>query len=271
MPPLEPTISAEAITRAAERLAGAAKTGIPCPPVRDLIGPSDIGVAYQVQQKLTDWRVADGATIVGRKTGLTSEAVQNQLGVNQPDFGVLFADMDVTDLPEVPSERMLQPKAEAEVAFRLGADLTEGDLDMDQIRAAVSGAVAALELVDSRVANWEIGITDTVADNASSGLYVLGDNWLTLDEVEPKDVVMRMYADGELVSEGNGEACLGDPLIALQWLARTALEYGQPLRAGQIVLSGALGPMVSATPGMAIRAELSTLGTVTAAFSRKES
>ncbi|MGW4351436.1 2-keto-4-pentenoate hydratase [Nocardia sp. NPDC004582] len=267
MPSLESTISDAAITEAARRLADAARTGTPVAPVKDLIGGSDIGVAYRVQQQLTEWRLADGATIVGRKIGLTSAAVQNQLGVDQPDFGVLFDDMDVTALPEVPSERMLQPKAEAEIAFRLGADLAEGDLELDQIRAAVSGAAAALELVDSRVADWRIGITDTVADNASSGLYVLGGTWLTLDEVEPKDVVMKMYADDELVSEGNGVACLGDPLIALQWLARTTREYGRPLRAGQVILSGALGPMVSAAPGVTIRAELSTLGSVTAVFS----
>ncbi|MCL2533752.1 MAG: fumarylacetoacetate hydrolase family protein [Nocardiaceae bacterium] len=271
MPDTEPTISEETITQAATRLATAAKTGVACAPINDLIGPSDIGVAYRVQQKLIDWQIEDGAVIVGRKIGATSLAVQTQLGVDQPDFGVLFDNMDVSDLPEVPTERMLQPKAEAEVAFRLGADLAEGDLDLDQIRAAVTGAVAALELVDSRIADWKILITDTVADNASSGLYVLGDNWVTLDEFEPKDVVMKMYADDELVSEGNGEACLGDPLIALQWLARTAREYGEPLRAGQVVLSGALGPMVPAAPGVTIRAELSTLGTVTAVFSRKES
>ncbi|MBV6763067.1 2-keto-4-pentenoate hydratase [Rhodococcus opacus] len=256
------------ISSAVARLAAAAATLRPCAPVRDLLGTTDIGAAYAVQQLLTDQRLAAGGTVTGRKIGLTSPAVQQQLGVDQPDFGVLFADMDVTALPEVPSARLLQPKAEAEIAFVLGADLIDGDLDDAQIRAAVARAAAALEIVDSRIADWDITITDTVADNGSSGLYVLGENWLTLDEFEPRDVVMQLYSGDELVSEGTGAACLGDPLQALAWLARTARDYGQPLRTGQVILSGALGPMVPTPPGTTVRAELSTLGTVTATFSK---
>ncbi|QSE81142.1 2-keto-4-pentenoate hydratase [Rhodococcus koreensis] len=267
MPPTTSTaLPNSSIQAAAERLTAA--TARPCAPVRDLLGTTDIGAAYAVQQLLTDRRLAAGGTVTGRKIGLTSPAVQQQLGVDQPDFGVLFADMDVTALPEVPSGRLLQPKAEAEIAFVLGADLIDGDLDDTQIRAAVARAAAALEIVDSRIADWDITITDTVADNGSSGLYVLGENWLTLDEFEPRDVVMRLYSGDALVSEGTGAACLGDPLQALAWLARTAREYGQPLRAGQVILSGALGPMVPTPPGTTVRAELSTLGTVTATFSK---
>jgi 2-keto-4-pentenoate hydratase len=265
MTPLDGTGS---VADALARLTTAADTGVPCAPVRDVLGTTDIATAYAVQQQLIAARVDAGATVVGRKIGLTSPAVQAQLGVNRPDFGVLLDDMDVSALPEVPSNRLLQPKAEAEIAVRLGADLIDGDLDDAQIRAAVAGVAAALEIVDSRVQNWDIQITDTVADNASSGLYVIADNWLTLDEVEPIDVTMRMYVDDELVSEGNGAACLGDPLIALGWLARTAREYGQPLLAGQVVLTGALGPMVPSPPGSVVRAELSTLGTVHATFSK---
>ncbi|WP_051026943.1 2-keto-4-pentenoate hydratase [Nocardia higoensis] len=256
------------VTTAAQRLERAFAEHTPCAPVRDLLGTTDIAAAYAVQQRLIEARIADGATVTGRKIGLTSPAVQQQLGVDQPDFGVLFADMDVSALYEVPSSRLLQPKAEAEIAFELGADLADGDLDPAQVRAAVSGVVAALEIVDSRIAGWDITITDTVADNASSGLYVLGEKWLTLNEVEPREVRMRMFADDELVSSGDGAACLGDPLTALAWLARTAREYGQPLRAGQVVLSGALGPMAPTPPGTVVRAELSTLGTVTARFSK---
>lgn len=256
---------------AADRLIEATRSSTPCGPVRDLLGETDIDLAYAVQQQLTDRRLAGGARIVGRKIGLTSPAVQQQLGVDRPDFGVLFEDMDVTALDEVPSERLLQPKAEAEIAFVLSADLDSDDLDLATVRAAVGHAVAALEIVDSRVAGWDIKITDTVADNASSGLYVLGSQTLTLDEFEPIDATMRMYVDDELVSEGNGAACLGDPLNALLWLARTAREFGQPLRAGQVVLSGALGPMVPAPPGVTVRAEISSLGTVTARFSSESS
>ena len=261
-----PTYSS--ITAAAQRLLTAAATRWPCRPVRDFLGTTDIASAYAVQQRVTDARTAAGAVITGRKIGLTSPAVQQQLGVDQPDFGVLFADMDVSTEPEVPSARLLQPKAEAEIAFELGADLLDGDLDVPQVRAAIARGAAALEIVDSRIAGWDITITDTVADNASSGLYVLGEKWFTLQEFEPKEVRMQLFADGRLVSDGSGAACLGDPLEALAWLARTARDYGQPLLAGQVVLSGALGPMVSTPPGIVVRAELSTLGTVTATFSR---
>jgi 2-keto-4-pentenoate hydratase len=256
-----------AVEEAAERLAGAARTGVPCAPVRDLIGSDDVELAYAVQQQFVRRRLGEGARVVGRKIGLTSPAVQKQLGVDRPDFGVLFDDMDVTALAEVPSQRLLQPKTEAEIAFVLGGDLAEGPLDDAQIRAAVAYAVAALEIADSRVAGWDITFGDTVADNASSGLFVLGRNRLTLDEFEPVEATMRMSLDGQQVSEGTGAACLGDPLLALAWLARTARELGDPLRAGQVVLSGALGPMAATPPGSVISAEISSLGTVTATFS----
>lgn len=264
----DPALAADPhIDEATDRLLDAACTGVPCAPVRDLIGETDIDTAYAVQRRLTDARLAGGARVVGRKIGLTSPAVQLQLGVDRPDFGVLFDDMDVTALEQVPSERLLQPKAEAEVAFVLGADLDRDDLDLAVVRAAVDHAVAALEIVDSRVAGWDIRITDTVADNASSGLFVLGDTRVRLDAFEPVAVSMSLYVDDELVSEGTGAACLDDPLNALLWLARTAREFGEPLRAGQVVLSGALGPMVPAPPGTTVRAEISNLGSVTATFS----
>ncbi|SEG66009.1 2-keto-4-pentenoate hydratase [Thermomonospora echinospora] len=258
----------DAVAAAAARLQAAQDGRTPCAPVRDLLGTSDLALAYAVQRRLAEHRLAAGARVVGRKIGLTSPAVQRQLGVDQPDFGMLFADMDVSALPEVPAERLLQPKAEAEVAFVLGADLDHEISGVDDVRAAVAYAVAALEIVDSRIADWDITITDTIADNGSSALYVLGDRRLTLEEFEPVEVVMRLYADGELVSEGDGAACLGDPLRALAWLARTAREFGEPLRAGQVVLSGALGPMVPVAPGSVVRAELSRLGSVTAVFSK---
>ncbi|WP_338899951.1 fumarylacetoacetate hydrolase family protein [Streptomyces sp. TG1A-60] len=259
----------DAVARAAARLAGAMDDGRPVAPVRDLLGEQDIAAAYAVQQELTRRRLAGGAVVVGRKIGLTSPAVQKQLGVDQPDFGVLFADMDVSAEPEVPSERLLQPKAEAEIAFVLGEDMVDGDLDAARVRGAVEYAVAALEIVDSRIAAWDIRLTDTIADNASSGLFVLAEHRVTLDAFEPRETIMRMYAEDELVSEGDGAACLGDPLNALAWLARTAQAYGEPLRAGQVVLSGALGPMVPAPSGTRIRAEIGPLGTVTATFSEK--
>ncbi|WP_040786980.1 2-keto-4-pentenoate hydratase [Nocardia pneumoniae] len=254
------------VRAAAERLAIAASTGVPTAPVRGLIGPDDVVLAYAVQSIGNGHRLDAGARIVGRKIGLTSPAVQRQLGVNQPDFGVLFHDMHVTDTPVAHRPRLLQPKVEAEVAFVLGADLDVGQLDAISVRGAVDYAVAALEIVDSRIADWNISFADTVADNASSGWFVLGTDKLSLDDFEPREVGMTMAIDGDVVSTGSGSACLGDPLNALAWLARTARDLGDPLRAGEIVLSGALGPMAPLRPGIRVHSEIfsstKTLGTV---------
>lgn len=216
---------------------------------------------------LTASRLEDGARVTGRKIGLTSEAVQAQLGVDQPDFGVLFDDMVFRDGELIPMERLLQPRAEAEVAFILGTDLAEGPLDEAQIRSSVSHVVAALEICDSRVSDWDITFGDTVADNASAGLYVLGTQTKTLADCDPAEVAMSMTINGTEVSTGTGAACLGDPLSALAWLARKARELGEPLRAGQTILSGALGPMRSVQAGDVVTATITGLGTVTARFS----
>ncbi|WP_286131477.1 MULTISPECIES: fumarylacetoacetate hydrolase family protein [Actinomycetes] len=234
-----------------------------------MIGPDDVVSAYRVQTLYNARRQANGSAVVGRKIGATSEAVQVQLGVDQPDFGVLFDDMAYVDGACISMDELLQPKAEAEVAFVLDRDLATGNLDVDQCRAAVAYATAALEIVDSRIAEWDITFADTVADNASSGVYVLGTTRRTLEEVAPVEVQMTMTIDGELVSAGDGAACLGDPLHALTWLARRAREFGEPLRAGQVILSGALGPMCAINPGSTVTAEISGLGSVTAHFSTK--
>lgn len=258
--------TAAAIEEAAERLIEAAAAGTPCAPVRDLIGRDDLTAAYAVQRRLTEARLAGGATVVGRKIGLTSEAVQQQLGVDQPDFGILFDDMAYADGAAVPFGAVLQPRVEAEVAFVLKDDLAEGPLDGEQVRGAVDFAVAALEICGSRVEGWDISFGDTVADNASAGAYVLGTERRSLDQVEPREVVMTMSIDGEEVSSGHGAACLGDPLDAVVWLARQARELGDPLRAGQVILSGALGPMRPVAPGATVTATISGLGSLSISF-----
>jgi 2-keto-4-pentenoate hydratase len=274
-----PDLAADnAVAQAAERLTLAARTGVPTAPVRDVLGSTDVALAYRVQNALTAARKAAGARVVGRKVGLTSPAVQRQLGVDQPDFGVLFDDMLVPSGAEVDSGRLIAPKAEAEIAFVLSADMDGfavglspdapiSAADRSAAAAAVDYAVAALEIVDSRVADWDITITDTVADNASSALYVLGDKRIPLGEFAPAEVIMNLEKNGAPASSGNGAACLGDPLNALIWLARTAASLGAPLLAGDVVLSGALGAMVTAEPGTEITAELSTLGRVSVTFS----
>jgi 2-keto-4-pentenoate hydratase len=246
---------------AAQRLLDAARSATPCAPVRDLIGADDIGAAYAVQQEIAALRIRSGARVTGHKIGLTAAAVQQQLGVDQPDFGLLFDDMDVSGLDPVPVGGLLQPRIEAEIAFVLGADP-----DPARVADAVAFMVPALEIVDSRIAGWDISIADTIADNASSGLYVLGPDRVELGDVRPADVRMELSVDGSIVAKGSGAACLGDPLAALAWLAGAARDQGDPLRAGQVVLSGALGAMVPVIPGIAVSATLSGLGTVSTRF-----
>jgi 2-keto-4-pentenoate hydratase len=258
----------DTVGRAADRLLGAQVDGTPCAPVRDLIG-GDGSVAYAVQHEIIRRRVAQGAIVVGRKVGLTSPAVQAQLGVDQPDFGVLLDDMGHPDGAVVRMDGLLQPRIEAEVAFVLGADLDQDPLSDDQVRASVAAVLPAFEVIDSRIAGWDIAFTDTVADNGSSARYVLGDTARTLADVEPVEVEMSMTRNGEVVSTGDGRACLGDPLAGLAWLSRTARDLGDPLRAGQVVLSGALGPMVTVTPGDTFEARISGLGDVSVRFQQK--
>jgi 2-keto-4-pentenoate hydratase len=267
--PVTTTQHIDATRQASERLHLAQQTLTPCAPVRDLIGANG-AAAYAVQHSGITRRVEAGATVVGRKVGLTSPAVQAQLGVDQPDFGVLLDDMAHPDGDTIPLGGLLQPKVEAEVAFVLGADLADGDLDEAQVRAAVAQVLPALEIVDSRIVGWDITFADTVADNGSSARYVLGAEAKSLDEVEPVDVEMSMSRNGQVVSTGSGAACLGDPLNALAWLARTARNHGEPLRAGQVVLSGALGPMVAVAPGDTFVAQISGLGAVTVSFTERD-
>jgi 2-keto-4-pentenoate hydratase len=251
---------------AVERLQQAAASGVPCAPVRDLIGSDDIPLAYLVQEHIVSARVTDSNGRIGRKIGLTSPAVQAQLKVDQPDFGTLLADMVVQPGEPVAHGRLLQPKIEAEVAFVLGADIDGLDPSLDDVAAAVRVAVPAFEIVDSRIAGWDITIADTVADNASSGLFVLGDTELPLEGLDLVGIEMTLAEDGETVSSGTGGACLGSPLIALQWLAKVAASVGDPLRAGEIVLSGALGPMVPVKAGSTYHAILTGLGEISASF-----
>lgn len=258
--------SGAAVRAAAERLRDAADTGIACAPVRELIGADDVDAAYAVQRHNVQDRLAAGSRVVGRKIGLTSEAVQRQLGVDQPDFGYLLDDMVFRTGQTIAFDRVLQPRAEAEVAFELRSDLTSGDLDHAQVSAAVRWVRPAIEVCGSRIAGWDISVADTVADNASAGVVVIGAERRTLAEVKPRDVAMRMRTTGQEDSTGTGADCLGDPLTALRWLALTARALGDPLRAGQIVLSGALGPMRPIAPGAQVTATISGLGTVSAPF-----
>ncbi|MBE1535759.1 2-keto-4-pentenoate hydratase [Actinomadura algeriensis] len=256
------------IDAAAERLAQARASGTPCAPVRDLIAtPED---AYAVQDRFTERRLAEGHRLVGRKIGLTSRAVQEQLGVGTPDFGMLFADMAVPDGEEIPAGAVLQPRAEAEVALVLADDLVHERHTIADVVRATAFALPAIEIVGSRVRDWDITLPDTIADNASSGMYVLGARPVALADVDLRLCGMVLERRGEQLSTGTGAACLGHPLNAALWLADTMVRVGRPLRAGDTVLTGALGPVVPAAPGDVFEARVDGLGDVRVAFGAEE-
>lgn len=258
-------ISQEVIEAAAQRLRDAQESGVPCAPVREWIGDSDISTAYAVQKINNDFRVANGGSVVGLKIGLTSLAVQKQLGVDQPDFGLLFADTQVKNGGSVTAASILQPKAEAEIAFVMKHDLV-GEISEETAMEAIDYVVGAIEIVGSRVLNWDIRITDTVADNASASHFVLGYVRQDVNELDLAAVKMQLEKNGTLVSEGIGAACLGSPLKALVWLAQTFADLGTPLKAGDIVLSGALGPMCAGEAGDTFAASIEGFGTVSFTF-----
>lgn len=254
------------ITEAADRLHLASETGTACAPVRDLLGETDLDAAYAVQQLLIDQRIAGGARVVGRKIGLTSPAVQKQFGVGRPDFGVLLDDMVVADGDGIDLGAFIQPRVEGEIAFILGSDIDSPVASVVDVLRATDFLLPAIEVVDSRITGWDIRITDTVADNASSGMVVLGTTPYSPTGLDLTEVAMTLEHRGQPVSTGMGAACLNSPVSAVAWLAREVSRRGQPLRAGDIVMSGALGPMVGVADAGRYRVDLSGLGHVEAVF-----
>lgn len=251
---------------AAARLWQAAETSTPCAPVRDLIAAGDVETAYDVQQHNVDRVIAErGWRVCGRKIGLTNPAVQAQLGVDRPDFGALFAELGHGDGEDVSIGTLLQPRIEAEVALVLDDDLDRGTHTVADVIAATGFVLPVLEIVDSRVAGWDITFVDTVADNASSGRFVLGTVPAVLD-VDLAQVTMRLSVNGAESSTGSGAACLGNPLFAARWLADTMCRLGTPLRAGDIILTGALGPMVPVVAGDHVEAGIEGVGRVGTRF-----
>lgn len=251
---------------AAALLRAAHQDGRSIAPLRERLAATDVDAAYAIQETNTRQWLADGRRLVGRKIGLTSLAVQAQLGVDQPDFGMLFADMAVGDGEPVALGRLIQPKVEAEIALVIGRDLTQERHTYADLIRATEYALPAIEIVDSRIEHWNIKFVDTVADNASSGLFVLGGRPLKLGDFDIANCAMEMKRGDEVVSRGNGRACLGSPLNAAVWLADVMVRCGRPLLAGDIVLTGALGPMVAVKPGERYDVGIEGLGQVSALF-----
>lgn len=254
----------------ADRLWQAAAARSPIAPLRDAAAQLGIAAdaedAYRVQRINRDRRVRSGDRVVGRKIGLTSLAVQRQLGVDSPDFGNLWSRSAYGDGDEVALATLIQPKVEAEVAIVVGSDLDAPHATVADVIRATEFALAALEIVDSRIADWKIGLFDTIADNASAGAFVLGADPVRLHRLKLRDARMAMTRNDVVASEGIGSACLGHPLNAAAWLARALARIGDPLRAGDIVLTGALGPMVGVGAGDRFEAQIEGLGRVAVRF-----
>jgi 2-keto-4-pentenoate hydratase len=225
-------------------------------------GIAGLDHAYAVAAINTAARIESGARVIGKKVGLTSKAVQLQLGVDQPDFGVLFDDMEFLDGDAVPMARLIQPKAEAEIAFVVGRDLTAARPSYSEFLASLAYALPAIEIVDSAIADWKLTLVDTVADNASCGLYVLGSQPVAIGDFSLGEIGLQMDVNGHTVSVGSGAACLGHPLRAAYWLARVMGQRGEGLRAGEVILSGALGPMAVVKSGDQVQARIGALGSV---------
>lgn len=260
----------DAVLNLADRLWQASVNRLPVPPLREAAAglglETSVAQAYAIQRVNRDRRLRTGDRLLGRKIGLTSRAVQQQLGVDVPDFGALWASTAYADGDTVRLDTLIQPKVEAEVALVLARDLDNPVATVADLIRATAFALPALEIVDSRIADWKIGLFDTVADNASAAAFVLGADPKRLETLNLREARMSLTRGQDTVSQGVGRACLGHPLNAAAWLARTLSQSGDPLKAGDILLTGALGPMVPARPGDAFEASIEGLGSVAVSF-----
>jgi 2-keto-4-pentenoate hydratase len=239
----------------------------PCAPITELDDSFTVEDAYAVQLANIDRRLDAGARLVGRKVGLTSHAIQDWLGVDEPDFGCLLDEMSVDDGAKVDTSKLLQPRAEAEVAFVLKSELRGPGITGADVIRATDFVLPAIEIIDSRIADWNIKYADTIADNASSGLFVLGNQPVTLENAGDLRLAgMKLRKNGRLVSSGAGAACLGNPIHAVVWLANKLAEFDTPLEAGQVILSGALGPVTDIKAGDWLDAEIAHIGSVRVSF-----
>lgn len=238
----------------------------PIGPLTDALPGLTISDSYAIQELNIARRLREGRILRGRKIGLTSRAMQTLLGVDEPDFGALLDDMFVEDGESVAASTLIQPKAEAEVAFVLGEDLVGPGVTTIEALRAIEGAAAAIEVVDSRIADWRITIADTIADNASSGRVVLGARLVPVQQLDLRLIGMGIWHNGELADSGAGVAALGNPVRCVAWLANTLGLLGSGLRAGDVVMSGALHRAFDVVSGDTVRAEFDRLGSVSVRF-----
>nr|WP_310462660.1 2-oxopent-4-enoate hydratase [Sphaerotilus sp.] len=224
--------------------------------------------SYRIQLRMIERRLQAGEKVIGKKIGVTSQAVMNMLGVYQPDFGQLLDGMVYGDGSVIPAGTLIQPKAEGEIAFVLGRDLQGPGITAADVLRATDGVMVCFEIVDSRVRDWKIKIQDTVADNASCGAFVLGDRLVDVRTLDLRHCGMVLEKNGEVVVTGAGAATMGSPVNAMVWLANTLGRLGMPLKASEVVLSGALGAMVPVVPGDQLRVTIGGIGSCSVRFGK---
>ena len=225
-----------------------------------------IAEAYRVQLHTIERRVKDGERIVGKKIGITAKAVMQMLKVDQPDFGHLLSGMTYNEGEPLDAKRFCQPRGEGEIAFILGNDLAGPGIKGPDVLAATECVMPAFEIVDSRVTDWKIKIQDTVADNASAAAFVLGDNAVSVRNIDLATCGMVLEKNGEIIGTGAGAASLGNPVNAVAWLANTLGELGIALKAGEVILSGSLSIMFPIQAGDVLRMSLNGIGNVSCRF-----
>jgi 2-keto-4-pentenoate hydratase len=254
------------IWAAALRLREANDGGALCAPVRDLIGEADIDAAYAVQTlNIADGK-AKGRRLIGRKIGATSQAVQEMMGVDFPDYGMLFEDMQIENGATVPMSVLQQPFVEAEMAVMLKYDLNYPETTLNDVADAIDYVLPAVEIIGSRIQDWDLKMPDTIADNASSSHFVIGTVPGSLEDVDVFGAASTIYKNSEVASEGVAENSLGSPLFALIWLATEARRLGNPLKAGELILTGATGPIVPVTSGDEIYVQIDGLEDLVVCF-----
>lgn len=259
-------LSVEVRDQLAADLAQAERSRVPIAPLTDANPDIDVVDAYEIQLINIRQRVAEGARIIGHKVGLSSEAMQQMMGVDEPDYGHLLADMQVFEDVAVPAGKFLYPRVEVEVGFILADDLPGAGCTEDDVLAATAAFAPSIELIDTRIKDWKIGLCDTIADNASSAGWVLGKERVSPKDIDICGIDAVLTRNGEVVAEGRSDAVLGNPVTAVAWLARKVDSFGVRLRAGDIVLPGSCTRAIDARPGDEFVADFTGLGSVRLSF-----
>jgi 2-keto-4-pentenoate hydratase len=259
-------LSVEVRDELAADLAQAERSRVPMKPLTDRYADIDVVDAYEIQLINIRQRVAEGARVIGHKVGLSSKAMQDMMGVDEPDYGHLLDEMEVFENVPVKSSNFLYPRVEVEVGFILADDLPGAGCTEEDVLAATAAFAPAIELIDTRITNWQIKLCDTIADNASSAGWVLGEARVSPKDIDICNIDAVLTNHGEVVAEGRSDAVLGNPVTAVAWLARKVESFGVRLKAGDIVLPGSCTRAIDAPPGSDFVADFAGLGSVRLSF-----